>query len=367
MRNVAICGRGAPALAGAADHFDTLEIEGVSVLCGLIHNDGPAFDPLAAENAGRVLVRVAAFSCNYRDKGIVLGMALKGGDSSYMAVGSELVGQIVEVGRDVVGLAPGDRVIGNAAFPGERGGAPGGLTTNHASREYLVLHAAKVMKIPSEMSDEVAAGFSVGAQTTYGMIRRLALRPGANVLVTAASSNTSLFAISALARHGANVYATTTRPRHEAELARLGLRELVPLSCADRLVEIAKYLGGFDAIVDPFCDVHFPRLSRTLAPGGRYITCGIHDQTEKLLGRARPEPWDPQKLIFGLIFGNVELMGNCLGSSQDLADAIADWRADRLDVVVDSVWSGREVGGFFRRTFADPDRFGKVVYRYEAS
>jgi hypothetical protein len=45
---------------------------------------------------------------------------------------------------------------------------------------------------------------------------------------------------------------------------------------------------------------------------------------------------------------------------------MADWRAGRLDVLVDSVFTGNDVGAFFKRTFADPVRFGKVVYRYAA-
>jgi NADPH:quinone reductase-like Zn-dependent oxidoreductase len=224
-----------------------------------------------------------------------------------------------------------------------------------------------VIRVPDEMPDEIAAAFSVGAQTSYAMLRRLRLPPGASVLVTAATSNTSLFAIAALARHGANVYATTSRARRTAELARLGVRELVELDdTADaRLLALARPLGGFDAIVDPFCDLHFRRLSKLLAPGGRYITCGIFDQTQKLLGRERPESWDPQRLLFGLIFGNVELMGNCLGTTDDLAAAIDDFCSGKLPVVVDSVYSGTEVGAFFRRTFEDRERFGKVVYRYQ--
>jgi NADPH:quinone reductase-like Zn-dependent oxidoreductase len=367
MRNVAICGRATPALAGPADHIESVAIEGVNVHCGLIHTPDTVFDPRAPENAGHVLIRVTAFSCNYRDKGVALLVALKGEDRGFMAVGSELVGHIVAVGRDVAGLVPGDRVIADSAYPSEAPGVPPGLTTNHASRERLVVHAAKVAKVPPEMPDEVAAAFTVGAQTVYGMLRRLALRPGANVLVTAACSNTSLFAISALARRGAKVVATTTRARRADELRHLGVSELVEIADErghERLIAIARTLGGFDAVIDPYSDVHFQRLSKLLANGGRYVTCGIADQSGALLGRAPQPPWDPRRLLAGLIAGNVELIGNCLGSSADLAAALEDWRRGRLEVIVDSRFTGRAVGAFLHRTFEDRERFGKVVYRY---
>jgi hypothetical protein len=35
----------------------------------------------------------------------------------------------------------------------------------------------KLLKIPPQMPDEVAAVFSIGAQTTYSMIRKLKLEP----------------------------------------------------------------------------------------------------------------------------------------------------------------------------------------------
>ena len=76
------------------------------------------------------------------------------------------------------------------------------------------------------MPDDIAAGFSIGGQTTYGMIRRLDLHEGDAVLVTAAKSNTSLIAIAALKNQPVEVYGLSTSDRHANDLAALGLREL---------------------------------------------------------------------------------------------------------------------------------------------
>lgn len=367
MRNIAICGAAAREAATPRDHLETFRLDDVDVLCGLIHTTDPTFDRALPLHRHAVLVRVRAFSCNYRDKGIILSLALRGPDNGYITVGSEFVGEVVDVGPAVTGFTAGDRVIGNGTFPERREGVHGGLPTNHASRELIVVHEAKLMKIPARMPDAVAAAFSVGAQTTFGMLRRLGLRRGANVLVTAARSNTSLFVISALRHMGVNVFATTTSDRSADELARLGVKELVKLDDQGGGDERIRQLGlptrGFDAIIDPFSDIHFRRLCRYLVQGGTYVTCGIGDQTSRLR-RREPEKWDAPQVLSAIIFGNVQLMGNCLGSSEDLADAIAAWEQGALEVVVDSTFGGRDVAAFFQRTFQAPDRFGKVVFQY---
>ena len=61
---------------------------------------------------------------------------------------------------------------------------------------------------------------------------------------------------------------------------------------------------------------------------------------------------------------NLQLIGNCLGSVDDLRRALADHLGGRLDVTIDSVHGDGNVGTFLDRTFNAADRFGKVVYRY---
>jgi hypothetical protein len=62
---------------------------------------------------------------------------------------------------------------------------------------------------------------------------------------------------------------------------------------------------------------------------------------------------------------NLHLIGNCLGSQADLDQAIADYQSGNFDILVDSVFSGNQIGEFLERTYSHPDRFGKVVYQYD--
>jgi hypothetical protein len=64
------------------------------------------------------------------------------------------------------------------------------------------------------------------------------------------------------------------------------------------------------------------------------------------------------------IANNLRIIFNCLGGRSDLRNAIDDYAAGDLNVVIDSVHTGNEVGAFLTRSYMSPDRFGKVVYRY---
>ncbi|HEX5454148.1 MAG TPA: zinc-binding alcohol dehydrogenase family protein [Stellaceae bacterium] len=374
MRNFAICSQDVRMSQPDNPTLESVAIEGITVHCGIVETRDPAFDPNDAGQRQHVLIRVRAFSCNYRDKALILRMATSGRDNAFYSIGSEFVAEVVAVGANVTDLAPGDRVIGDNAYPDS--GVPGllpGVPTNHGSRELQVLHRAKLARIPPAMSDAVAASFSIGAQTTYSMIRRLGLDVGDPVLVTAAKSNTSLFAISALRQHNVDVYAVSTSERFSSELDALGVKELIvadptrePLGGQPQIAAIIAGTGGFAGVIDPYCDLYLPHMPPIMAIGGRYITCGAYDQYLALVGRSRkPIPVQLGQLPFLVMFKNLTLIGNCIGTVDDLRRAIADYGAGRLPVRVDRVYGGTDTGGFLDRTYNAPDRFGKVVYTYQ--
>ena len=73
------------------------------------------------------------------------------------------------------------RVMANNSYPAEQPGIPGGLPGNNLSRELEIIPAAKLARIPDNMSDVEAAAFSIGAQTTFSMVRKLAIAAGSIV------------------------------------------------------------------------------------------------------------------------------------------------------------------------------------------
>src|SRR4051812_16305620 len=79
-RAVAVCGAGIPRLQPGNTSLEAVEMDGVRVLLGVVAAAAPRLDAENPEHAHSVLVRVRAFSCNYRDKALILKMALTGRD-----------------------------------------------------------------------------------------------------------------------------------------------------------------------------------------------------------------------------------------------------------------------------------------------
>ena len=358
------------------ESVEQFELEGAPLVCALLQTASPEFDGTEQENRARVLVRKRAFSCNYRDKGIIFA-TLKGGQGyakyAYLIIGSEFSGEVVAIGADVTEFSPGDRVMGDNHYIGGYQTAAGvreGVPTNAAASEFEVFHQVKLIRIPPEMSYEVAAAFSLGAQTGYSMVRKLDPVAGRNILVTAAKSNTSLFAISALRARGANVYATSTSNRFEEQLRGLGVKELFVVDTAqglthqERLCEVAREIGGFDGVIDPFYDLHLGSVMGLLVAGGRYVTCGLAGQYPTPGRQFSHEVPDLRQAIGEAVLKNIQIVGNCLGTTADLQQAIAAYQAGDFSVVVDSVHHGQHPLEFLQRSFTDRNRFGKVVFSY---
>ncbi|MEO8621103.1 MAG: zinc-binding alcohol dehydrogenase family protein [bacterium] len=355
-----------------------MSIDGVRVVCAVIETADRGFDPALDANASSVLVRVRRFSCNYRDKSFVMRAAAQLPNNKFFVIGSEFVGDVVAVGGDVRRVRVGERVIGDNSYPhvgpGDapgRRGAHGGIPTNGASGEYLVLHEDKVIAIPPGMPDDVAAAFSLGAQTAFSMVAKLSPARGEHVLVTSAKSNTSLFAIEALRERGVNIYATTTTERHVDRLRSRGVSEVfvvdatLPFSRHDALVAMARQVGGFTGVIDPFFDLHLLKVLPLLRNGARYVSCGFHDQSGLTPSATSATATDYRAAICTAIVKNITLLGNCVGLRCHLEEAVAAYASGKVDVAIDSVFDSERAGPFLMRTFAAPERFGKVVYAYQ--
>jgi NADPH:quinone reductase-like Zn-dependent oxidoreductase len=359
-----------PPVGSAVSEF---VLDGVPIRCGFAEVPAPPFDPGAMPRA--VLLRKRGFSFNYRDRALALATALRGPPGRFAVLGSDFVAEVLACGAAVTEFAPGDRVIGNAAYPdsGETGVKPG-VPVNSASREYQVLPAAKLMRIPPAMPDAVAAGFTIGAQTAASLVRRVDPPAGAPVLVTAARSNTALFVIAALRRRGVTIHASTTSDLHHDRLCALGVAAIVRPQrmlggflrfTGDAGLSQVMGQGGYAAVFDPFADLHLPAAVEVLRTGGTYATCGLEDQRSALLpGRATPVMPGTQ-VIGGIVAKNLTLMGNCLGRTEDLAGAVAAQAAGEWSVAVDSVHHDTgDAAAFLHRSWLAADRFGKVVFLY---
>ena len=271
MKSVVICGDHT-VTGNEYSAVDTIDLEGLPITVGQSDAQELIFERDAPENQSAVLLKIRSFSCNYRDKGIILSFHEKYHEASvYTPIGSEFAAEVIATGSLVTGLHVGDRVMGNNHYG--KDGIPG-IPSNSASRRYRILSETKLIAIPPQMSDEVAAAFSVGAQTSYSIVRKLHLQPGAPVLLTGATSNTSLFLLQALRQAGAIVYATTTSDRHREDLQRMGAHEVIVVDptvssfCQYPAIDAVVQQRGFSGVVDPFNDLYLHKAIEILGMDG---------------------------------------------------------------------------------------------------
>lgn len=318
-----------------------------------------------------VLVQIEAFSCNYRDITLMLEFNRICRDMSnsqeffYTGFGSEFVATVLEVGKEVKSLKVGDRVIPDGAFPLKENNLLGGLPTNSASQRIQIFHESQLMKVPDSMPNEIAAAFTISGQTIYSMIRKLNLEVNANVLITSATSNTSLAAIQVLKNKKVNVFVLSSNSVYEKDILQLGVKKYIPYVAVINN-SIKEYIGDvkFDAIIDPFFDIYMNRVVDYIKLGGKYIYCGFYKQYS-LFDKLDKSDDNFFKTMVSVMSKNISIIGNCLGEKNDLKNAIKDFENNKYKVLIDSVYSGDSILPFLEKSFNKVHRFGKVVYRYE--
>lgn len=371
MRQLVICTEDFPLCYTSCLDFGNIHLANEHIYYALIERESITLD--AEKKPYHVLVQKKAFSCNYRDVGIIVAANTKVKNASsinnvsYYPIASEFSGVVVSIGKNVTTLKIGDRVIADASYPTTLSMdiAPG-LPTNHGSSELELIHERKLIKIPDTMPFEIGAAFTIGAQTTYSMLNKLNIQEGERILITGLPSNTALFALNALKNKNVEVYGLARKNTFEDKLFNLGLKKLFVVNeSTENLIEDEhiknhiKQYGKFNCIIDPFSDSYLFKVLDTIAIEGRYITCGIAnqfhiDKTHISLNRE----------LAKIITNNITIYGNCLGKTEHLIKALNDFSNGQLEVQIDKIISN-DVQKFMNRSFLSKEKFGKVVFKYE--
>ena len=170
-------------------------------------------------------------------------------------LGSEMAGEVVEVGAAVTSFKVGDRVFANTGF---RFGC-------HA--EYTAVpEASRIVAMPDGMSFEEVAPATDGALNALWCLREGKVRAGERVLVYGASGAIGTAGVQ-LARHfGAHVTAVATA-RTVALVKQLGAEEAIDYQAVD----FTKSGQTYDVIFDAVGKESFARTKASLKVGGRYL------------------------------------------------------------------------------------------------
>ncbi|GAB2665982.1 NAD(P)H-quinone oxidoreductase [Saccharopolyspora gloriosae] len=168
--------------------------------------------PVPEAGAFQVLVRVRAAAVNRADLDEADGSYRpRGTGTDRHVAGSDVTGEVVDVGSDVTGVRIGDRVL---------------AMVEGALAEYVALDHRLVIPVPARLTAEQAAALPSALMTEYdALIRQGGMPPGGSVLITAGTSGVGLIGAEIARWAGAGAVAvTTTRAQAPPELAGRGLR-----------------------------------------------------------------------------------------------------------------------------------------------
>jgi NADPH:quinone reductase-like Zn-dependent oxidoreductase len=171
-------------------------------------------------------------------------------------LGTELAGEIVEIGRAVTTFAAGDHVFGSTSS--FRSGT-------HA--EYIAMHeSAPIALIPAGMTYEQAAAVTDGAILALMCLEAGHVHEGQRMLIYGASGAIGTAGVQLAKYFGADVTAVCSTKNVE----------LVKSLGADRVIDythedFTKNGETYDVIFDAVGKHSFKRSKRSLKPGGVYV------------------------------------------------------------------------------------------------
>jgi NADPH:quinone reductase-like Zn-dependent oxidoreductase len=299
----------------------------------------------------QVLVRVRACSLNHLD--IWTRKGLPGVNLPHI-LGSDVAGEIVEVGEYISDLKPGQRVLlAPMLFCNRCPKCVAGL--QNQCRQYTVLGngvdggnceliavpAVNVIPIPNSL---------VFVTAWHMLVGRAAICPGQTVLVLGANSGVGIAAIQVARLFHARIIATAGDERKMERARELGADFVINHYQQKISQEVRKITNfeGADIVVEHVGVATWEESVKSLKAGGTLVTCG-----------ATTGPKVDLDLRF-LFSRQLALLGSYMGTMSELHEVLSHVFAGRLKPVIDHTFplrESREAHEYMERS----QMFGKIV------
>lgn len=310
---------------------------------------------------GQVLLRMKAASVNYRDLVVPLR-----GYGSYtgnlpLIVGSDGVGEVVEIGAGVTRVAVGDRVC-PCFNQGWIAGEPDlermtrtlGGPIDGTMADLMCLPEGGVVKAAAHLSDEEAATLPCAALTAWSaVVTYESLRPGSRVLVQG-TGGVALFALQFAKFLGAHVTIISSSDEKITRAKALGADVAINYTTTPEWAKATREITGgrgYDHIVELGGEKTLPQSLRCIRPGGTLSMIGV------LSGNALAAP-------LGLVVTRqVRLQGITVGHRDGFEAMLRAIGQHRLKPVVDRVFAFealKEAMAYLK----SGAHFGKIVIRH---
>jgi NADPH:quinone reductase-like Zn-dependent oxidoreductase len=323
----------------------------------LIYEDIP--DPQLRKD--QVLVKVKACSLNHLDLWVRKGLP---GVKLPHILGSDIAGEVMEVGEYVSGIKPGQRVlVAPMHFCGHCVKCLAGV--QNQCREFTVLgnavdggncelfavSCANIIPIPDSLDFNQAASVPLVFVTAWRMLVGLAgVRPGQTVLVLGASSGVGIAAIQIAKLFRCRVI-TTAGDETKLEKGRtLGADYGINHYKQKISEEVRKITSkeGVEIVVEHVGAATWDESMKCLKTGGTLVTCGA---------TTGPSVGIDLRHLFAR---QLRLLGSYMGTMGELHEVLGHVFAGRLKPVVDRTFPLSEIRAA-HRYLENSQMFGKVV------
>ena len=319
--------------------------------------------PEPAIAPGQVLVKVKACALNHLDIWVRQGIPAFPVPLPHTG-GCDVAGLVERIAGEGYGLNVGDRVFVSPGLScwrcefclrGQDNRCISyrilGAQVDGGMADYVTVPAINVLPIPSSLSFEQAAAFPLTAVAAWHMLFGLArLQPAEDILVLGAGSGVGSMAVQMAHAAGARVI-TTVGSDDKAEKAKALGAEVVLNHRRDKIAErIMQVTGGrgVNVVIEHIGPATWEQSLRSLATGGRLITCGATSGPEVRLD------------LRALYMRQTKVIGSFMGTRDELL-AAAKWMGEgRIRAMVDSVLPLKEIRAAHERML-DRKLFGKIV------
>jgi NADPH:quinone reductase-like Zn-dependent oxidoreductase len=227
-----------------------------------------------------------------------------------------------------------------------------GETQNGGCGELVVVPTSNLLPKPPNISFAEAAAYPLTMLTAWHMlVTRAGIKNGDAVLVHAAGSGVGSAAIQIAALFGATVFATAGTPEKCEQALKLGASEAINYredSQWSKTVFLLNERRGVDIVIEHVGQATFEGSLRSLAPGGRMVTCGATTGANVTLPLNR------------LFFKNLSIIGSTMGTKDELKTITRHVAQGELRATVDRVLPLDSVKEAHRALEAR-EAFGKIV------
>lgn len=278
-------------------------------------------------------------------------------------LGSDIAGDVVEIGENVRNVAVGNRVV---LYPCITCGkcrdclngdenmcefqAILGFQTNGGYAEYVKVPAKNVNPISSALAYAPAAAIPTAYLTAWHMlISRAQIRPGESILILSAGSGVGSAALQISKLCGATVLATASTNEKLERARRMGADFTINYTQTDfsKAARAATDNRGVDIVFEHVGSATWEESVASLAKNGRLVTCGV------TTGNIAPIN------IRKVYQKQLTILGSALGSTSELRTIIRLAEGGKLSPIVDRVLP-LQAAAEAHRILENRANFGKI-------